>query len=299
MLAISRLISWAENREPGALVAHRRVFPRTGTALRIGITGPPGAGKSTLIARWAQRLVSRGHRVAVVAVDPTSPFSGGALLGDRYRMADLVEDPGVFVRSMATRGTQGGLAEATATALDFLDAAGFDRLLIETVGVGQVEADVVRTADTVAVVLVPESGDSIQAMKAGLMEIGDVFAINKADREGADRLANDLSSMIDLRAVRDGWRPPVVKTVATTGEGMQDLLDAVDAHHEAMISGDGFKARRREVARFRLLEVTRRGFLDRLRQESGDPVEDLTDRVAAGELTPADAAKQLMDGTET
>lgn len=220
-------------------------------------------------------------------------------MGDRYRMADLVEDPGVFVRSMATRGTQGGLAEATATALDFLDAAGFDRLLIETVGVGQVEADVVRTADTVAVVLVPESGDSIQAMKAGLMEIGDVFAINKADREGADRLANDLSSMIDLRAVRDGWRPPVVKTVATTGEGMQDLLDAVDAHHEAMISGDGFKARRREVARFRLLEVTRRGFLDRLRQESGDPVEDLTDRVAAGELTPADAAKQLMDGTET
>ena len=204
-------------------------FPRTGQGVRIGITGPPGAGKSTLTARLARLYREAGHTVAVVAVDPTSPFTGGAVLGDRVRMYELSGDPGVFIRSMASRGSLGGLARTTGEVCDVLEAVGFARILIETVGVGQSELEVAETADTTLVVLVPESGDAVQALKAGLMEIGDVFAINKADRDGAERAAHALRSMIHLGVRREGWEPPVCLTVAQDGTGVPELVAAARA----------------------------------------------------------------------
>ena len=246
--SLARLISWAENGDARIADVLRRVYPRTGAAYRLGVTGPPGVGKSTLIARLALVLRDAGERVAVVAVDPSSPFTGGALLGDRYRMVEITEDPRIFMRSMASRGAQGGLAGATSEALDLLDAAGYTFILVETVGVGQVELDIAEATDTVAVVLVPESGDGIQAMKAGLMEIGDLFVVNKADREGADRVVNDLESMLDFRPRRDGWRPLVVKTVAARGEGLEELRGAV-GEHRAHLEGSGHLSERRRTRR--------------------------------------------------
>src|SRR5215470_9088634 len=229
---------------PGLLQA---LFPKTGRAHAVGITGPPGAGKSTLVQRMAQAYRRRGKRVGIVAVDPSSPFSGGAILGDRIRMAEIYTDPGVFIRSMATRGALGGLARATWDAVDVLDAAGYDVVLIETVGVGQDEVDVVRAAESVAVVLVPGLGDDIQAIKAGILEIGDVFVVNKADRDGADRTAAELAMMLDLSAL-EAWRPPIVRTVAPRGEGIAETVGALAAHGEHLLStGEGSQRRRRRV----------------------------------------------------
>src|SRR5439155_5854256 len=208
--AIARAISWIENEAPDAAAVQDACFTHSGRAHRIGVTGPPGAGKSTLVTWLARLYRRRGETAAIVAVDPTSPFSGGALLGDRVRMGELAGDPGVFIRSMATRGSLGGLAVHTAQVCDVLDAAGFSRILIETVGVGQSELEVAQTADTTAVVLVPESGDAVQAMKAGLMEIADVFVINKSDREGADRAAQAVRSALHLRAKVSEWDIPVL-----------------------------------------------------------------------------------------
>ena len=301
MLAVARLISWAENRDRRIAEVLRRVYPRTGNAYRVGITGPPGAGKSTLIARLALKLRERDEKVAVVAVDPTSPFTGGALLGDRFRMTDLSEDPGIFVRSMASRGSRGGLAAATEEAMDLLDAAGYRTILVETVGVGQVELDIAQATDSVAVLLVPESGDGIQAMKAGLMEIGDVFVVNKADREGADRLVTEIESVLDLRPYRDGWRPEVLRTVSHKGEGVPELVEAL-ARHRAHLEETGKLAeRRRRTLRLRLLGEARQALLERIRRTEGVELEDLLNRVAAREITPHDAARDMVDllGTRT
>jgi LAO/AO transport system kinase len=238
------------------------LYGRTGRAHRIGVTGPPGGGKSTTVDGLAAALRKRQESVAVIAVDPSSPFTGGALLGDRIRMRTAEEDTEVFVRSMATRGSLGGLARATVDAADLLDAFGFGRILVETVGVGQAEHDVVSATDTVVVVLYPGGGDSVQAMKAGLMEIADVFVANKADQPGADRLIDDIEQMLELRRGRGGWKPPVVRVVATERKGIGELVAAIESHKSARERSGELEARRGA----RRLEQVRRDVEEGLRE---------------------------------
>ncbi|MFN0206529.1 MAG: methylmalonyl Co-A mutase-associated GTPase MeaB [Planctomycetota bacterium] len=243
--ALARLITRAEGRESEFREAMEALYPSTGRAYRIGVTGPPGAGKSTLVDGLAYAFRKFNNTVAVLAVDPSSPFTGGALLGDRIRMRTAEEDPSVFVRSMATRGSLGGLARATVDAADLLDAFGFDRILLETVGVGQAEHDVVAATDTVIVVLYPGGGDSVQAMKAGLMEIADVFVVNKSDHAGADRLVDDIEQMLDLRREREGGRPKIIKVVATQRDGIDELVAAVEHHKKTREENGKLESHRR------------------------------------------------------
>ena len=256
--AVARAISIVEDGGEGQRELVRRVYPHTGRARIVGITGPPGAGKSTLVDRMARHLRKRGpeggQSVGILAVDPTSPYTGGALLGDRIRMQSLYTDPGVFIRSMATRGAMGGLARASRDAVDILDAAGFDWVLLETVGVGQDEVDVVRTVDTVVLVTVPGLGDDIQAIKAGILEIADVFVINKADREGVERAARDLEMMLSLGEHGDPgrWLPPILKTVAAREEGIGEVLAAVERHREHLSASGELDRRRRAHLRLRV-----------------------------------------------
>jgi LAO/AO transport system kinase len=294
--AIGRAISEVE-RDSGAVPAIlRRLFPRTGRARILGITGPPGAGKSTLVQRLAQAYRKAGRRVGIVAVDPSSPFTGGAILGDRIRMSEIYTDPGVFIRSMATRGALGGLARATSDAVDVLDAAGFDVILIETVGVGQDEVDVVRAADTIAVVLVPGLGDDIQAIKAGILEIADVFVVNKAERDGADRAVAELSMMLDF-AGHPAWRPPIVKTSAPTGKGVAEAVAALDAHG-AHLAESGEGRRRRSVrARSRLLALLEDRFRRAVEARAPEPdgLEEAVRAVEERREDPYSAAGRLFD----
>lgn len=295
-VALARSISLVENEAPAAEAILAAAFPRTGQAVRIGITGPPGAGKSTLTAQLAKVHRAAGRTVAIVAVDPTSPFSGGALLGDRVRMYALAGDDGVFIRSMASRGSLGGLAGTTSDVCDVLEAAGFERILIETVGVGQSELEVAEAADTTLVVLVPESGDAVQAMKAGLMEIGDVFAMNKADREGAERAAQAIRSMIHLGTHRDEWEPPVCLTVAQTGQGVEELDATLARHFDHLAARGGLVTRRRRrlAERIDAHVSTRMGarYFARVPQERRD---EILVRVEERRLTPSDAARTLFD----
>ena len=292
---IGQAISALE-RDGGAPELLRSLFPRTGRARVIGITGPPGAGKSTLVLRLAQAYRKAGRRVGVVAVDPSSPFTGGAILGDRIRMSEIYTDPGVFIRSMATRGSLGGLARATSDAVDVLDAAGFDVVIIETVGVGQDEVDIVKAAETTAVVLVPGLGDDIQAIKAGILEIADVFVVNKSDREGAARTEAELAMMLDLASTR-GWRPPIVRTVAPSGVGVAEAVAAFTSH-EAFLAAEGEGARRAERrARARLLAILderfRRAVLSSAPEAGG--LSDAAGRVASRAQDPYSAASSLFD----
>jgi len=223
--ALTRMITRVENREPGWMEAMKTIFPDTGKARLIGITGSPGAGKSTLTNKIARELVDKGYKIGIIAVDPSSPFSGGALLGDRVRMMDLCGLEGVFVRSMATRGALGGLNQSARDVAKIMDAFGKDFVIIETVGVGQDEVEVVKTADLVLVISVPGQGDAIQAIKAGIMEIADIYVVNKADRDGADQVVMDIQSMLELGLDRTGSPPPILKTTATTGEGIPELVE--------------------------------------------------------------------------
>ena len=285
--AVARAISLIEDEAADGAELVRRVFANTGRAYLVGVTGAPGAGKSTLVDRVIAELRRGGRTVGVVAVDPTSPFSGGAILGDRVRMQQHVADAGVFIRSMATRGHLGGLARATAEAALVLDAAGKDIVLIETVGVGQDEVDIVRTADVSIVTLVPGAGDEVQALKAGIMEIADIFVVNKADREGADRTVASIEAMLSLESFADGkWRPPIVKTEATTGKGTAELVAAIEKFREHTAGALG--ERRRARAEFRVRELMAHRFVQHVEQRVLAPgeFEQMLDRIAARETDP-------------
>ena len=245
--SVARLLTIVENRLPEARDAIAILYPETGKAHIIGITGSPGVGKSTLIEKMIKEIRKRDKTVGVVAVDPTSPFSGGAFLGDRVRMQSLSTDEGVFIRSMATRGSLGGVARATNDAVKVLDASGLNFIIVETVGAGQSEVEVMRITETVVVMLSPGAGDDIQALKAGMMEIGDIFVVNKADLENAQRVVVDVKNTLSMKVLEEGWRPPVVKTVATTGDGVEELLETIIGHREHLNSGGASEQRKRRV----------------------------------------------------
>jgi len=293
--AVARAISLIEDESPQGAEVVRRVFARTGRAYLVGVTGSPGAGKSTLVDRLIAELRRSGKTVGVVAVDPTSPFTGGAILGDRVRMQSHVADAGVFIRSMATRGNLGGLARSTSDAALVLDAAGKDVVLIETVGVGQDEVDIVRTADISIVTLVPGAGDEVQALKAGIMEIADIFVVNKADREGADRTVASVEALLSLDSYPDGrWRPPIVKTEANTGKGVPELVAAIERFraHTAASMGQ----RRRARAEFRVQELLAHRFVQHVHDqvlEAGE-FQALLDRIASRETDPYTAVDDLI-----
>ncbi len=342
--ALARVVSIVENHRPGFDEILGRLHTKLGRARRIGITGPPGAGKSTLGTLLVRELRSAGHRVGVVAVDPTSPFTGGALLGDRVRMESVALDSGVFIRSMATRGSLGGLAAATREVADVLDAFGFERTIVETVGVGQSELDIARIADSSVVVLVPESGDSIQTLKAGLMEIADIFVVNKADRPGADRLRMDIELMlglrtgatmknmpahhgVDMKAVNPArlarqaakaqlgteaassqlkadshqpaaaWTPPVFSTIASKGEGVVELLTAIDAHFAYLEQTGGLRERRRRRLRDRVVDVVEQRVRSRLWGDSGTQkwLDGRVGEMESGSATPFTVADELLE----
>jgi LAO/AO transport system kinase len=294
--AVARAISKVEDGAADAAELMKKVFPRTGRALIIGITGAPGAGKSSLVDKLATIYRKRDERVGIIAVDPSSPFSGGAILGDRIRMQALSLDKGVFIRSMATRGNLGGLARATVDAVAILDAAGYAKIIIETVGVGQDEVEIVKTADVCVVVLVPGMGDDVQAMKAGIMEIGDIFAINKADREGVLRTEKEVQGLLSLVMREDGWQPPIVKTVAIENKGIEELASAIDQCREAQQKTDATGVRRQAIARWRILELLRERLL--AQALSGSSASATLDRLAAEVASkkrdPYSAVEEIM-----
>jgi len=294
--AVARAISKVEDNIGNAAALMKAVFPHTGRGLVVGVTGAPGAGKSSLVDRLAGLYRARNERVGIVCIDPSSPFSGGAILGDRIRMQTLGLDPNVFIRSMATRGNLGGLSRATIDAVAILDAAGFQKIIVETVGVGQDEVEIVKTADVSVVVLVPGMGDDVQALKAGIMEISDVFVINKADREGVHRTEKELEAMLSLTMRPDLWQPPIVKTVAIENKGIDELAAAIESYREYRQETEASHARRAGVARWRILELLREELLTRAmsRDGAGPQLDALAAEVADKRRDPYSAVEEML-----
>jgi len=292
--AIARAITWMENGHHGARELMALVWPHLGRATVVGITGSPGAGKSTLTDQLARTLLAEGRKVGILAVDPTSPFSGGAILGDRIRMGRIATEPGIFIRSMATRGALGGLARATQDAIDLLDGAGVDVVIVETVGVGQDEVDVVSCVQTCCVVLVPGMGDEIQAIKAGIMEVADIFVINKADRDGVEKVEQEIEGMKSLSGPRE-WDPPAMRTIAGQGVGVDGLLEKIREHGAWLKAHGGFEAKAKERARLRfrslLAEEAARAAMDRAGETR---VAGLIQAIADRKLDPYAAVAEVL-----
>jgi LAO/AO transport system kinase len=293
---IARLLSIVENEEPGAADVVRLTYANTGRATLVGLTGPPGTGKSTLVSALIAEYRKTGARVAVVAVDPSSPYTGGAILGDRIRMSERYLDPGVFIRSMANRGQSGGLARATRRVVSLVDALGFDVVLVETVGVGQQEIDVVRVVDTVCLLTIPGAGDDIQAIKAGIIEIADVLVVNKADRPGADDAVRYLAQMLALGSQRTGWRTPIVKTSATDGTGLKDLTDAIERHRVWAAESGEARRRRADAMRDEIQTLLRERVLrDLASRVTPKTLDDVVLRVVEKTLDPYGAVDALLE----
>jgi LAO/AO transport system kinase len=293
--ALARAISTVENRTPDSADLLKALFPHSGKARILGMTGPPGAGKSTLVDQLAKHYRREGKTLGIIAVDPTSPYTGGAILGDRIRMQDHHSDPGIYIRSMATRGSLGGLARTTADVATVLDASGKDLILIETVGVGQDEVDIVRLADITVVILVPGMGDDVQTIKAGIMEIADIFVINKSDRDGAENVEREIRAMQTLAARKDGWTPPIVKTVASEGKGVEELAAAI-AGYEAYLQKENLVQKHSiENWQGRLVEMLRDAMLERARHELGNGrVEQYAAEVAEHKRDPYTLVEEIV-----
>ncbi|KPL00930.1 MAG: hypothetical protein AMJ91_02395 [candidate division Zixibacteria bacterium SM23_73_3] len=296
-MALSKVISYVENQSPDYRRILSQLYPKAGKAYRVGFTGPPGVGKSTIVDKLTSLLVKNNQRVGIIAVDPTSPFTGGALLGDRIRMQDLTSQKGVFIRSMATRGSYGGLATTTKEVALVMDAFGKDFILIETVGVGQVELDVVNACDTTVVVLVPESGDSIQAMKAGLMEIADIFVVNKSDREGANRIVSELDMILDVRRKKGEWEYPIISTEAVNNKRIDLLLSNISEHKEFIINNHIFEKHRKSQIKSDIKKIIEL----KIRELIGEKIltslnlDEMAEKVFRGEGDPYSAGERILD----
>jgi len=296
--SIARLITSIEEKSDDAIAALKKIYKYTGKARIIGITGAPGSGKSSLVNRLARTIRTKNKKVGIIAVDPTSPFTGGAILGDRIRMQDLALDEGVFIRSMGTRGALGGLSEACYDAVKILDASGMDYIIIETVGVGQSEIDIVKLADIVLLVMVPGMGDDVQAIKAGIMEIGDIFVVNKSDKDGADRLVTEIGMALDLSYDKNSWRPPVIRTIATEDSGIAELGENIDRVWEHLTQGDYLKIRRRNRIKREIIDLLTKRILNKMLNTYSEKIETLVDKALEKRIDPYSAMETIFNEKE-
>jgi len=293
--SIAKVITLIENNSPKAIEILKQLYAYTGNSIVIGITGSPGAGKSSLVNELAKELRGKNKKVGILAIDPTSPFTGGALLGDRIRMQDLILDEGIYIRSMGSRGTLGGLSRASYDAIRVLEAAGMDYIIIETVGVGQSEVDIVKLADIVTLVLVPGMGDEVQAIKAGIMEIGDIFVVNKADKDGADRLVTEIQMNLDLNPNKVIFRPPVLKTIATTGEGIEGLSRTIDDVWNTISDNDLLSHKRRNRIKQELHELIKQDYMNRVLAQMSENIDLMTTKILRRDMDPYTALEIILE----